>query len=267
MRIVTWNINSVRLRINLIEEFIKNEAPDILCLQETKCPDDCFPLKEFHKLGYEYISINGIKGYNGVATISKIPIQDTITLDICNKKDGRYLENTFLHNKKRFTIYNLYVPAGGDEPNPEVNEKFAHKLEFLNEITTHFKRTMLEDIPGRILLGDLNIAPLEHDVWSHKQLRNVVSHTEIEIEKLNEMQNSYQWEDIARRFVPENEKLYSWWSYRSRDWEKSNRGRRLDHIWVTPALSKSVIEYRILSKARGWERPSDHVPVIMDLNI
>ena len=117
----------------------------------------------------------------------------------------------------------------------------------------------------RILVGDLNIAPYEHDVWSHKQLLNVVSHTPQEVALLEKVRKSHNWIDVARAFVPFEEKLYSWWSYRARDWDVSNRGRRLDHIWVTPALGPKVNNYKILREARGWERPSDHVPVMIDL--
>jgi exodeoxyribonuclease-3 len=116
-----------------------------------------------------------------------------------------------------------------------------------------------------ILLGDLNIAPEPMDVWSHKQLLNVVSHTPIEVEKLRKTQDAMGWVDVARHFIPPSERLYSWWSYRARDWKKSNRGRRLDHIWVTPALVNSLNSIRIFEDVRGWDGPSDHVPVLLDL--
>jgi exodeoxyribonuclease-3 len=116
-----------------------------------------------------------------------------------------------------------------------------------------------------ILLGDLNIAPLEHDVWSHKQLLKEVSHTPIEVEKLGKLQQSLDWCDTHREFVDKSEKLYSWWSYRNRDWRKSNRGRRLDHIWVTPNLQEQVNKAWIMKDARDWHLPSDHVPVIIEI--
>ena len=115
-----------------------------------------------------------------------------------------------------------------------------------------------------IAVGDFNIAPLEHDVWSHKQLLNVVSHTPIEVEKLGKMQDALKWIDTAREFVSHDEKLYSWWSYRARDWEASNRGRRLDHIWATPALKPYLKGHDIVREARGWEKPSDHIPIITE---
>ena len=119
----------------------------------------------------------------------------------------------------------------------------------------------------KILVGDLNIAPLENDVWSHKQLLNVVSHTPLETEALLEIINSGEWVDVMRKIVPHKEKLYSWWSYRNRNWETSNRGRRLDHVWVSKKLFPQVKSGVIFKDTRSWERPSDHVPIIIDIDI
>ena len=114
-------------------------------------------------------------------------------------------------------------------------------------------------------VGDLNVAPLEHDVWSHKQMIDVVSHTPIECEKLNAAIKSGKWIDSMRVLRPEPEKLYTWWSYRAADWAASNRGRRLDHIWVSDDLSSGLKNVDIHRDARGWERPSDHVPVMLTI--
>jgi exodeoxyribonuclease-3 len=112
-----------------------------------------------------------------------------------------------------------------------------------------------------VLVGDLNIAPLETDVWSHKQLLDVVSHTPVEVARLAGLQAAGNWVDVMRNFIPPDEKLFTWWSYRAADWEASNRGRRLDHVWATPALAPTARAMTVLRAARGWERPSDHVPV------
>ena len=265
MRIVTWNINSVRLRIELLAKMAKKLKPDIICLQETKCPNDSFPTKAINKMGFEHIAINGIKGYHGVATLSKIPFAKTNIIDYCSKKDGRHIETVLKYEGAPLSLHNFYVPAGGDEPDRKINEKFGHKLDFLGEMQNRFIKANQKTTARRILVGDLNIAPYEHDVWSHKQLLNVVSHTPQEVALLEKVRKSQNWIDVARAFVPFEEKLYSWWSYRARDWDVSNRGRRLDHIWVTPALESKVKSYKILREARGWERPSDHAPVIIDL--
>ncbi len=261
--VTTWNINSVRLRINLVAKFLKAARPDVLCLQETKCPDDAFPRKRFKRLGYEHIAINGQKGYHGVAIISRVPFDTTQVANYCGKRDCRHVAVTFGERaglRDPLTLHNYYVPAGGDEPDPDVNEKFAHKLSFLDEMRgCEALRASAQD--RAILVGDLNVAPLEHDVWSHRQMRNIVSHTDIECEKLTALQKSGGWVDVARSFIPEPEKVYTWWSYRALDWAAADRGRRLDHIWVAPALADRLVDIKIARKARGWDRPSDHVPV------
>lgn len=266
MKITSWNINSVRLRLPLLEKVFEEVRPDVICLQETKCPNDSFPEKAFKKAGFTHIAKNGIKGYHGVATLSKHDIIEQSYTDFCGREDGRHMHITVNVKGTPVAIHNFYIPAGGDEPDREVNEKFGHKLDFLAEMTAMFKKQARQkDAPEAVLLGDLNIAPGEHDVWSSKQLKNVVSHTQIEIETLGKVQASLNWDDVARRFVPAQEKLYSWWSYRARDWAASDRGRRLDHIWVTPGLSGRVTDYGVLREARGWERPSDHAPVYIDI--
>ena len=158
----------------------------------------------------------------------------------------------------------LYVPAGGDVPDPAANDKFAHKLGFLDELTAWSEALRRQTDPA-VLVGDFNVAPLETDVWSHKQLLNVVSHTPIEVDKLDRAQAAGGWVDAVRRFIPPEEKLYSWWSYRARDWAASDRGRRLDHIWVSPDMAGRLSGASVVREARGWDRPSDHVPVLTDL--
>jgi exodeoxyribonuclease III len=118
-----------------------------------------------------------------------------------------------------------------------------------------------------IMVGDFNVAPLPTDVWSHKQLLKVVSHTPDEVERLERVQASHDWVDVIRRHVPAEEKLFTWWSYRNRDWRASNRGRRLDHIWTTPALDGAAVSMTVASETRDWKRTSDHVPVIADFEI
>lgn len=267
--LTTWNINSVRLRIDLVAKFIKSVRPDVLCLQETKCIDDAFPLKRFKRLGYEHVALNGQKGYHGVAIVSKIPFESSDVQTFCGKVDSRHISVSFGQKAqiaKPLVVHNFYVPAGGDIPDPALNPKFEHKLSFLDEMRDceplHPKAN-----DRHILVGDLNVAPHEHDVWSHKQLLKIVSHTPIECEKLLGVQAQGNWIDVARQRIPLSEKVYSWWSYRSADWSGANKGRRLDHIWVSQALGDSVRDFKITRDARGWERPSDHVPVTAVLDV
>ncbi len=263
MRLATWNINSVRLRMPIVAQFTESHKPDVLCLQETKVEDSKFPLEDIKALGYEHVLFRGMKGYNGVAVLSRLPIKDAGSRDWAGKQDCRHLA---VDVDGKFELHNFYVPAGGDEPNPEINEKFDHKLRFVDEMRDWFKSDRKASKP-MVLVGDLNIAPLENDVWSHKQLLKIVSHTPIEVEKLTAVQNGLKWVDAVRAKIPEPEKVYSWWSYRARDWEAANKGRRLDHVWVTAPLADTVTGVDIVKDARGWEKPSDHVPVIVDLDL
>jgi exodeoxyribonuclease-3 len=269
LTIATWNINSVRLRIESVAKFIKAVRPDVLCLQETKCPDDKFPRKRFKRLGYEHIALNGQKGYHGVVVISRLPFETFSFQSFCGQSDCRHISAVLGERaglRDPITLHNLYVPAGGDVPDPELNPKFAHKLSFLDEM-----RASLElrgnGADRMILLGDLNVAPLEHDVWSHKQMLRVVSHTPLECEKLTAVQRAGNWVDTMRQLVPEPTKLYTWWSYRAADWAAADRGRRLDHIWTSPALADRVAGVTIAKTYRGAARPSDHVPVTATMEL
>lgn len=261
IRIISWNINSVRLRLPLLKTLQETLNPDVICLQETKVPDEFFPHEGVKALGYDHVEICGEKGYNGVAILSRIPFRTSETVNFTDIVQCRHLAVTLQDGVE---IHNFYVPAGGDIPDPAQNPKFDHKLRFLDEMHAWFAKHRKPTDP-MVLTGDLNIAPLEHDVWSHKQLLDVVSHTPIEVEKILALQQAFNWVDTHRLFTPITEKLYSWWSYRNRDWQKSNRGRRLDHIWVTQGLADRVTATSILKEARDWPTPSDHVPVVMDL--
>jgi exodeoxyribonuclease-3 len=261
MRIATWNINSVRLRLESVLSFINDKNIDTICLQETKTPDENFPSKELLKLGFNYQYFRGEKSYNGVAILSKLKFEENGYINWCNKDDCRHISVKLGEN---IELHNFYVPAGGDEPDTSTNPKFAHKIDFLNEMNSYFIRNKKTK---KILVGDLNIAPLENDVWSHKQLLNVVSHTPMETETLLDVIASGEWIDVMREIVPYDQKLYTWWSYRNRNWEISNRGRRLDHIWVSKKLFPQVKSGVIYNETRSWERPSDHVPIVIDINI
>jgi exodeoxyribonuclease-3 len=268
LTVTTWNINSVRLRINNVARFLKAVRPDVLCLQETKCPDDAFPRKRFRRLGYEHMAISGQKGYHGVAVLSRLPFESFDVQTMCGKNDCRHVAAVLGERaglRDPLTLHNFYVPAGGDLPDPELNPKFAHKLSFLDQMRD--SAWLRPDSQRMIVVGDLNVAPLEHDVWSHKQLLTVVSHTPIECEKLTAVQKSGDWVDTMRMFVPEPQKLYTWWSYRAPDWKAADKGRRLDHIWVSQALGDRVRGVEVLKGPRGWERPSDHVPVTATIEV
>ncbi|MBY5989284.1 exodeoxyribonuclease III [Roseovarius atlanticus] len=258
--LATWNINSVRLREPIVLKLLQEEAPDILCLQECKSPVEKIPLEGFAALGYPYVIARGQKGYNGVAILSKLPIRDVGERDFAALGHARHVAGEL---ENGVVIHNFYVPAGGDVPDREVNLKFGQKLDYLTEMRDWFR----EDRPQKsILVGDLNIAPREDDVWSHKQLLKVVSHTPVEVEHLNNAQEAGNWTDVTRADIPEGQ-LYSWWSYRAKDWDAADKGRRLDHVWASDDLKSAAHSSRILRAARGWEKPSDHAPVFATFDL
>jgi len=160
-------------------------------------------------------------------------------------------------------VENVYVPAGGDEPDREKNAKFGQKLDFLDRMTRWADAV---DRPT-LIVGDFNIAPLESDVWNHKQLLKVVSHTPIEVESLQRFMDAHGWSDIGREHVKAPERYYSWWSYRSKDWKVNDRGRRLDHMWASPELARQATGHSIHEYARDWEKPSDHVPLVTEFTL
>ncbi len=258
--LATWNINSVRLREPIVLKLLQEEAPDVLCLQECKSPVEKIPTEGFAALGYTHMVARGQKGYNGVAILSKLPMEEVESHDHASLGHARHVAGRL---ENGVVIDNYYVPAGGDVPDREVNEKFGQKLDYLTEMRDLFHNTKPRK---RILVGDLNIAPREDDVWSHKQLLKVVSHTPIEVEHLAQTQDAGSWVDVTRADIPDGQ-LYSWWSYRARDWDAADKGRRLDHIWATGDIAGSAHGSRILRAARGWEKPSDHAPVFATFDL
>ena len=261
INIATWNINSIRLRMSNILKFIKEKKIDVICLQETKVIDKLFPLEDFKKLGFTYYHYRGEKSYNGVATLSRLPIKNKHYLNWCGLEDTRHIVTTLNNN---IIIHNFYVPAGGDVADIIENIKFKHKINFLMEMIDVFSK---DKNKKKILLGDLNIAPLESDVWSHRKLLNVVSHTKKETDLFKEFLLKGRWIDAVRLKIPENEKVYSWWSYRNKNWKKSNRGRRLDHILVSKDLRTNIFEIKVHKEIRGIEKPSDHVPLSIKVKL
>ena len=258
--LATWNINSVRLRKDLVAKLMTEEAPDILCLQECKSPVDKIPFADFEALGYGYMVARGEKGYNGVAILSKLPIKEAGAEDFAALGHARHIAGQL---ENGVTIHNFYVPAGGDIPDRDKNVKFGQKLDYLTEMRDWFHGNTPQK---SILVGDLNIAPREDDVWSHKQLLKIVSHTPIEVEHLAQTQDAGGFVDITRQDIPEG-LLYSWWSYRAKDWDAADKGRRLDHVWATPDIANAGHSSRILRDARGWEKPSDHAPVFATFDL
>ena len=260
LKIASWNINSVRARIGIVERFLIEQQPDILCLQETKVVDGDFPKAMFQKLGYKHIMLCGQRMHHGVAIVSRLPCHEDDRFDWQDNGEARHLG---VRLECGIRLENVYVPAGGDIPDRTLNPKFGQKLDFIERMT-RWSETC--DRPT-LLVGDFNVAPLECDVWSHKQLINVVSHTPVEVDALTKLQQSGDWVDLGRHFHPAPGRLHTWWSYRSPDWTKNDRGRRLDHMWATKDVAAVAVAHAVHEPCRSWERPSDHVPLVTEFAI
>jgi|TARA_R100000501_G_scaffold7002_1_gene14833 exodeoxyribonuclease-3 len=259
-KLVSWNINSVRIRLPLIEQLVTAEQPDIICLQETKVRDSQFPHEAFHALGYTTRILHGQPMHHGVAILSRVPLVEDRRYDWQDNGEARHIG---VRLPNGILLENVYIPAGGDIPDRDENPKFGQKLDFYERMT-RWSEGLREPT---IMMGDFNIAPLESDVWSHKQLLKVVSHTPVEVETMQRLRDAHDWQDIGRHFVPAPERLYTWWSYRSKDWTVGDRGRRLDHVWTSPEILPNIRSHHVLEAARSWDRPSDHIPLITEIEL
>lgn len=260
LTIASWNINSVRARLPILERFLQEESPDVLCLQETKVVDRDFPGDLFRKLGYQHLILCGQRMHHGVAIASRVPLQEDDRFDWQANGEARHVG---VRLECGIRLENVYVPAGGDIPDRTLNPKFGQKLDFIDRMTRWSEQCRAPTV----MVGDFNVAPLECDVWSHKALLNVVSHTPIEVETLGKLQASNDWVDLGRHFHPAPGRLHTWWSYRSPDWTRNDRGRRLDHMWATSDVAALARRHHVYEPCRAWARPSDHVPLLTEFEI
>ena len=267
LTVVTWNVNSVRFRLDVLARVVERLRPDVLCLQETKVTDDLFPHVAVAALGFDHRLTHGMKSYNGVAILSCRPLLRSGTRCWLDRTDCRHAFAEVLADDGRpVTVHSLYVPAGGDDPDPERNPKFAHKLRFL-EAMADWSRDEAAGRGRHVLTGDLNVAPLPDDVWDHRRLSRVITHTPAEVSRLARVMTAGGWVDAVRQMHPEPAKVFTWWSYRAADWRAAGKGRRLDHIWVSADLGPTVQAADVLLDARDWAPASDHAPVRVVLDI
>jgi len=251
LKIATWNVNSIRIRLPLVLAWLAEQQPDIVCLQETKVEDHQFPEQAMREAGYSAVYA-GQKSYNGVALLCKLPIEDVQY----GFKDGYDAENKRLLSARiaGLHIVNVYVPQGQATESP----KFQYKLEFLAKLLSELSDRFTAADPVMVL-GDINIAPDERDVVSAEAMQNKVSFHPREHLFLEQFK---QWglQDIYRTFHQDGG-LYSWWDFRTRGFEK-NEGMRIDHIWVAAGLAQLCQSCEIDIDNRSQPKPSDHAPVI-----
>ena len=258
MKIVSWNVNSVRARIDNILEYINKNNPDILLMQEIKTEEKNFPTDTFKEIGYES-HIHGQKSYNGVAIVSKIKLTN-INMNLINDKlkQSRIISANFIYKLKKIKIINIYVPNG----NPIETEKFEYKKKWLDLFLKEIKKTSKTE-EGMIIGGDFNIIPEELDVYDFKKFLNDALF-KIEIRKKFRELINLGFKDIYKYFNKDKNE-YTFWDYMSGAWPKNN-GMRIDHFLISNNLIDTIKSVNINKKPRSKVKPSDHTPIEIILN-
>jgi len=253
--IATWNVNSVKSRLEHLIKYLRSEdAPDILLLQELKCTTDSFPYLEVEDCGYN-TAIHGQKTYNGVAILSKFPIED-ITRGLPgddNDQEARYIEAVISLDDKAIRVASIYVPNG---QSPD-SVKFQYKMRFFDRLYNHAKELLTYN-EVLILGGDYNVAPSEIDVFDPEKMEGAVCFHIDERKKFRAL-IGLGLTDIYRA-ANDNKQQFSWWDYRAGCWQQ-NKGMRIDHLLLSPEAVDLVSKSDAYTALRGLEKPSDHTPV------
>src|SRR5210317_507092 len=258
MKISSWNVNSVRARIDNVIDYLKTDKPDILFLQEIKTENVNFPTDEFKKLGYDSY-VFGQKSYNGVAFLTKIKIQNIQTnLFKDELKQSRIIAGDIQLKNKKINLINIYVPNG----NPVNTEKYTYKNNWLTKFLKSIKKNLTLN-KNIIIAGDFNIIPDEIDVHNHEKYLNDALF-KIEIRKFYRELLNYGFKDIYR-FIHKVKQEYTFWDYMAGSWPK-NYGMRIDHFLVTDSLIENVKDIVINKKPRSKIKPSDHTPIELEIN-
>lgn len=260
MRIATWNVNSVRQRLDSLQAWLKECDPDIVCLQEIKCQDDAFPREALEAMGYN-VAVHGQKTFNGVALLSKLPFDEVAPGLIGDEADvqARFLEALVSTKTGVIRVACLYLPNG----NPAPGEKYDYKLKWMDRLI-NFSRERLKLEEPFVLAGDFNVIPMPEDakrpdVWVNDAL--FLPRTR---ERFRTLLNLGLTDGI--RAVSDDPGIYSFWDYQAGAWQK-NDGIRIDHLLLSPQAADRLVDAGIDKHVRSWDKPSDHVPVWVDLNI
>jgi exodeoxyribonuclease III len=260
MRIATWNVNSIRQRMDNLQTWLKERAPDIICLQEIKCTDDAFPREPFEALGYN-VAVHGQKTFNGVALLSKLPFDEVAPGLIGDDADvqARFLEAIVSTKTGVLRVVSLYLPNG----NPPATDKYTYKLRWMNRLI-NFSRERLKLEEPMLLAGDYNVIPTAADARRPEAWTNDALFLPQTREKYRALINLGLTD--ALRAVSDASDLYTFWDYQAGAWEKDN-GIRIDHVLLSPQAADRLAGAGIDRHVRGWDKPSDHVPVYVDLDI
>jgi exodeoxyribonuclease-3 len=256
LTLVSWNVNSLRARLDAVLRWVKANKPDVLCLQETKVPDDQFPLDEFTYLGY-HEALYGQKTYNGVAILSKLPLQDVVR-GFDGGSDGEQ-KRLIAATVAGIRFVNAYVPNGSEVG----SDKFAYKLDFLGQLARYLGERHTPSEP-LALVGDFNVATEERDVFDPEEMKDQVCFHPQEQEALAQV-FAWGFEDLFRRYES-GAGHYSWWDYRQAGFAR-NRGLRIDHIWTSPPLAERSTKCWIDKAERAKDKASDHAPVLATFTV
>jgi len=260
MRIATWNVNSVRQRLDHLVAWLKERAPDIVCLQEIKCVDDAFPREPLEALGYN-VAVHGQKTFNGVALLSKLPFDEVAPGLIGDESDvqARFLEALVSTKAGVLRVVSLYLPNG----NPPTTDKYTYKIKWMERLT-HFARERLKLEEPMLLCGDYNVIPTPADARRPEVWVNDALFLPTTREKFRSLMN-LGFTDAVRAVSDSND-LFTFWDYQAGAFQK-NDGIRIDHVLMSPQATDRFVGAGIDKHVRGWEKPSDHVPVYVDLDI
>ncbi len=259
MRIATWNVNSIKQRIDNAVAWLSERQPDIVCLQETKCVDEAFPREPFEALGYN-ITVHGQKTFNGVAILSKLPFDETTPRLPGGDGDdhARFLETVISTKSGAVRVASIYLPNG----NPPTGDKYTYKLKWMDRLIDYARELMELEEP-LILTGDFNVIPTAADARRPEVWQNDALFLPATREKFRALINLGLTD--ALRAASDDAGLYSFWDYQAGAWQK-NDGIRIDHLVVSPQAADRLVAVGIDRHVRGWERPSDHVPVWADFS-
>jgi exodeoxyribonuclease-3 len=260
MRIATWNVNSVRQRLDHLQAWLKEREPDIVCLQEIKCVDDAFPREPLEALGYN-VAVHGQKTFNGVALLSKLPFDEVAPGLIGDDGDvqARFLEAIVSTKTGVLRVVSLYLPNG----NPATTDKYSYKLKWMDRLI-NFSRERLKLEEPMLLCGDYNVIPMPADAKRPEAWVNDALFLPQTREKFRTLVNLGLTDAV--RAASDADDLYTFWDYQAGAYQK-NDGIRIDHILMSPQAADRMVDTGIDKHVRGWEKPSDHVPVYVDLDI
>ncbi len=254
MKIITWNVNSVKARLQHVLRYCKEEAPDVLLLQELKCETAAFPFEEIEALGYN-CAVHGQKTYNGVAILSKFPLDDVTTglPDQPLPEQARYIEALVQNDAQVVRVASVYVP-NGQAPD---SDKFAFKMDFFAALHAHLQHYVLDDT-ATVIGGDYNVGIAPIDVYAPEKLAGSICFHPQERAQFRRLLHM-GWVDSWRAHHP-NDQAFSWWDYRAGAWQQ-NKGLRIDYLLTNPLATDQIQSVQINDTPRDWEKASDHTPV------